>query len=297
MDLHWLDDVLVLLEESNMTRAAARRHITQPAFSRRIRGFEDWVGATVLDRQSNSVIISDALRASEPEIRALLGRIRELRGRIRQHDPAKTTVSIAAQHAPIFSTFPDMALYARRHFPALGFRLRPGNLRDCVSMFLRGDSQILLCYESPLSRPMPFGEDVRRVVWGRDFLVPVIGGALRYSVRDDGSIPEDTSAVVYPEDSYFGEVLGASDRPFATPARSVNPICETALSSGIKQMVLSGLGVGWLPFSMAHREIESGDMISLSNTFGKEELEIAFYADMAHPMAKALTEVWREKRR
>ena len=40
MDLRWLDDVLILLEEKNMTRAAARRNITQPAFSRRIRGFE-----------------------------------------------------------------------------------------------------------------------------------------------------------------------------------------------------------------------------------------------------------------
>ena len=44
MDLDWLDDVLVLLEEGNMTRAARRRNITQPAFSRRIRGFEDWLG-------------------------------------------------------------------------------------------------------------------------------------------------------------------------------------------------------------------------------------------------------------
>ena len=36
MDMNWLDDVLILLEEGNMTRAAARRNITQPAFSRRI---------------------------------------------------------------------------------------------------------------------------------------------------------------------------------------------------------------------------------------------------------------------
>ena len=44
MDMQWLDDVLVLLEEGNLTRAAARRNITQPAFSRRIRSFEDWLG-------------------------------------------------------------------------------------------------------------------------------------------------------------------------------------------------------------------------------------------------------------
>ena len=51
MQFQWLDDVLALLEEGNLSRAAARRNITQPAFSRRIRGFEDWLGVTVLERQ------------------------------------------------------------------------------------------------------------------------------------------------------------------------------------------------------------------------------------------------------
>ena len=61
MDMHWLDDVLVLLEEGNMTRAAMRRNVTQPAFSRRIRSFEDWLGVKVLDRGKNRIDISPAL--------------------------------------------------------------------------------------------------------------------------------------------------------------------------------------------------------------------------------------------
>ena len=60
MDLRFLEDVLILLEEGNMTRAAARRNITQPAFSRRIRAFETWLGVEVLDRGVNSVEIGRA---------------------------------------------------------------------------------------------------------------------------------------------------------------------------------------------------------------------------------------------
>lgn len=297
MDMHWLDDVLVLLEEGNMTRAAARRNITQPAFSRRIRSFENWIGTDLLSRQSNSIEITPGLLANEPDIRALLGRIRDLRSKIRHYDPARSTVSISAQHAPIFSTFPDMALHARRHFPALSFRLRAGNLRDCVTMFLRGDTSILLCYEAIAARPLPFGDTVRRVVWGQDFLIPVIGGALRYVVRDDGSVPADTAAIVYPEGSYFGEVLQGAERAFSTQSLTENPICETALSSGIKQLVLAGMGIGWLPFSMVHKEIESGDVISLANHLGKEHLELALYADNSDEMAIKLMDVWAMGRR
>ncbi len=292
MDMQWLDDVLVLLEEGNMTRAAARRNITQPAFSRRIRSFEEWIGSNLLDRQANSVAINPSLRDNEPEIRALLRGIRDLRSKIKNHDPAHAVLSISAQHAPIFATFPDMALHARRYYPAIKFRLRAGNLRDCVSMFLRGDTQVLLCHESTAARPLPFDDSVRRVVWGTDYLIPVIGGALRYVVRDDGSIPIDTAAIVYPEGSYFGEVLKARERAFSTHSLCEGPLCETALSSGIKQLVLAGLGVGWVPFSMVYREVESGDMFSLANVLGKEPLDVALYADKSHAVARDMIDVW-----
>ncbi|WP_299740561.1 LysR substrate-binding domain-containing protein [uncultured Roseobacter sp.] len=297
MDLNWLDDVLVLLEEGNMSRAASRRHITQPAFSRRIRGFEGWLGTDVLQRGANSVDISPALRANEVEIRALAARIRDLRSKIAHFDPAGSTVSLAAQHAPVFSTFPDMAVHAKRRFPALKFRLRPGNLRDCVTMFLRGDANMLLCYESESAGPLPFGDSIRRVIWGNDYLIPVVGGALRYAVKHDGTLAANTPAIVYPENSYFGEVLNKSERAFATQALSENPFCETAFSSGIKELVLNGMGVGWLPFSMVYKEVESGEVISLANHLGKEQLKIALYADVRDEIAVSLLDVWNAAHR
>ncbi|MBW4710423.1 LysR family transcriptional regulator [Roseobacter sp. YSTF-M11] len=297
MDLQWLDDVLVLLEEGNMTRAASRRNITQPAFSRRIRGFEDWLGTKVLERGANSVDISAALSANEAEIRALIGRVRDLRSRIAHFDPASSTVSLSAQHASVISTFPDMAVYAKRHFPSVKFRLRPGNLGDCVTMFLRGDTSVLLCYESDNAGPLPFGSTIRRAIWGNDYLIPVVGGGLRYAVRDDGSLPVDAPAIVYPQNSYFGSVLTTAQRPFGTLTLSENPVCETAFSSGIRELVVNGMGVGWLPYSMAHKEIESGDLISLSNHFGREQLKIVLYADSRDQTATSLLDIWSVDKR
>lgn len=296
MDLQWLEDVLMLLEEGNMTRAASRRNITQPAFSRRIRGFEDWLGTQVLHRGTNSVDISQALSANEVEIRALISRIRDLRSKIAQFDPASSTISIAAQHAPVISTFPDMALRAKQRFPSLKFRLRAGNLRDCVTMFLRGDTTMLLCYESKIAGPLPFGDTIRREIWGIDYLVPVIGGSLRYTVKDNGDVPPDTPSIVYPEASYFGAFLRTAERPFATAEFSRNPVCETAFSSGVKELALNGTGIGWIPFSMAHREIESGSLISLAQNIGQEQLRVTIYGDRRDAAAMSLLDVWRAQK-
>ncbi|MEM6407695.1 MAG: LysR family transcriptional regulator [Pseudomonadota bacterium] len=294
MDLNWLDDVLVLLEEGNMTRAAERRNITQPAFSRRIRSFEDWLGRPILDRQSNKVEISPSLTSSETEIRALVARIREMRTNLANYKADQTVVTIAAQHAPICSSFPDMALRARHAFPNLRIRLRAGNLDDCISVFLRGDANMFLCHEAEGSRQLDFGTGVARGVWGNDYLVPVVGGALRYTVKANGTVPHDTPAVIYPDDSYFGRVLRRGERLFSIPSLTENPVCVTAFSSGVLELVLKGIGIGWLPYSMAHREIASGNLLSLSNALGQESLRVLVFADKATPAAQALLDFWGE---
>jgi Bacterial regulatory helix-turn-helix protein, lysR family len=44
MNLSWLDDFLTLAAIGNFSRAADERHMTQPAFSRRIMALEEWRG-------------------------------------------------------------------------------------------------------------------------------------------------------------------------------------------------------------------------------------------------------------
>lgn len=295
MDLRWLNDVLVLLEEKNLSRAALRQNVTQPAFSRRIRALEEWLGTPILDRGPNRVDITPALRANEAEIRALTKRIYELRGRVANFEAASSTVTIAAQHAPIHSTFPDMAVLAKQRFPSLRFRLHAGNHRDCTSMFLRGDTDILLCYEAEDDHPMPFSDTIKRSIWGTDYLLPVIGGTLRYKIASDGSVSNDLPAIIYPLSSYFGETLSNQGKPFGTRSMSRNVACETAFSNGIKELVLKGMGVGWVPLSMSYNEIESGALVSLDSQFGKVAVQNALYAYADDDIAMALLDAWESK--
>ena len=74
-------------------------------------------------------------------------------------------------------------------------------------MFLRRDTHMLLCYESKNTDPLPFDASIRRGLWGIDYLVPAVGGRLRYAVKDSGEIAPATPAIVYPDNSYFGEVF------------------------------------------------------------------------------------------
>ncbi|HSF23826.1 MAG TPA: LysR family transcriptional regulator, partial [Blastocatellia bacterium] len=59
MKLSWLDDFLVLASTGNFSRAADERHMTQPAFSRRIRALEEWLGEDLFDRSSQPARLTE----------------------------------------------------------------------------------------------------------------------------------------------------------------------------------------------------------------------------------------------
>ena len=58
MELKWLEDFLSLAETRSFSRSAEERRVTQPAFSRRIRSLEVWLGTVLLDRSTYPITLT-----------------------------------------------------------------------------------------------------------------------------------------------------------------------------------------------------------------------------------------------
>ena len=63
MEIKWLEDFLALASTLNFSKAADERHVTQSAFSRRIRQLEAWLGATLVDRATYPSRLTEAGQA------------------------------------------------------------------------------------------------------------------------------------------------------------------------------------------------------------------------------------------
>ena len=60
METKWLEDFVSLAETRSFSRSAQLRHVTQPAFSRRIQSLEAWAGADLVDR-NGQLLAADLL--------------------------------------------------------------------------------------------------------------------------------------------------------------------------------------------------------------------------------------------
>ena len=74
MELRHLRYFVAVAEAENVSRAALKLHVSQPALSRQIRDLEDELGFLLLERTSKSVRLTEAGRAFLAESRAVLQR-------------------------------------------------------------------------------------------------------------------------------------------------------------------------------------------------------------------------------
>ncbi len=77
MELRHLRYFIAVAEEQNVTRAAARLHVSQPPLTRQVRDLEDQLGVALFERTGKSIRLTDAGHVFLAEARAALRRVED----------------------------------------------------------------------------------------------------------------------------------------------------------------------------------------------------------------------------
>jgi len=95
----------------------------------------------------------------------------------------------------------------------------------------------------------------------------------------------------YGFNSFFGVALG---RLFARrPPFRQRTLHENSISAGLMNLAVTGVGLCWLPLSLARDEIEAGRLVAASDDPGWElDLDVRLYRN-AEKGARAVEALWR----
>src|SRR5512141_1770237 len=97
MELRQLRYFVAVAEQGNISQAAKRIYLTQPALSRQIKLLEDEIGQCLLERQAHSIRLTPAGETLLREARVLLQQAEQMIERVRA---AGRQVRIRVGYAP-----------------------------------------------------------------------------------------------------------------------------------------------------------------------------------------------------
>ncbi|MDB5721167.1 MAG: LysR family transcriptional regulator [Alphaproteobacteria bacterium] len=281
MELQWFEDFLALVQTENFSRAAEARNITQPAFSRRVRAFEDWVGEPLFSRHSQGVKLTAAGEALRVGVEESVRRIHQMRAEAREAaGREKGSLHFAATHALSFTFFSRWMRELERDSPPFGtIRLVSDTMQGCEALMLRGEAQFLICHHHPSAlerfeanqfRSIPIGGDVLS-----PFAAPGADGAPVWRLDRGVEIP----LLDYSGESGLGRILAAQN--FGARGLRLKPVLSAQLATALMTMALHGRGIAWVPKSLAEQDLAAGRLVRAGDETWDVPIEIRLFRPRA----------------
>ena len=252
MELSWLEDFLELARTGNFSRTAELRHLTQPAFSRRIRALEDWAGVSLFDRSAQPITLTDAGRRFLPLAASLVEDLDHARNEARQAGAASAaTLRFAATHALSIIFFSDWLKQFENQSLIGAVHLSSEGLPACETLLLDGKVQFLLShFHSAAPNRLP--EDMfTSLRVGADDLIP----CATPEVAKHWQTP--LPLLAYSAESGLGRIFRAVLAPHL-PALQARPVMTADLAGLLKLMCLDGKGIAWLPRRLVAADLAAG---------------------------------------
>ena len=140
MDLRILRYFLAVADEGNITRAANRLHVSQPALSTQLAALEDELGQKLFARGARGIALTEkgvALQQRAGDLVDLAERI-EAEIKSKDSDELAGTVAIGAGETPAFRFVARAADVLHRGNPRLHFSVTSGNGEDIVAHLREG---------------------------------------------------------------------------------------------------------------------------------------------------------------
>ncbi|MBS0534770.1 MAG: LysR family transcriptional regulator [Proteobacteria bacterium] len=259
MDFRWLQDFLSLAEVSNFTEAAATRHSSQPAFSRRIQQLESWLGVELIDRSCYPTRLTPAGERFRRTAADIIQQMVDARAVV-HGEPAlgHEVITFALPHSLAISRFPEWWKTWHEVTGASGCRLLASNVHDAVTAHVAGAADVLLVFHHAQQPIFLDPDHYDRIAIASEWFRPYVAvkrGEPAFKLP--GTAKHPFPLINYSPNTFMGRMVDLIMQSAPNPVHAFKA-CESDLASAIHNLIVGGHGIGWLPESAAAEAVAEG---------------------------------------
>jgi len=153
MELRHLRYFVVVAEEQNATRAAARLHVSQPPLSRQIRDLEEELGVELFRRTAKSLALTEAGKIFLNEARAILLRVDQAVDTVRTvANTTRGTLHVGYAPSLTVRLLPKALMLFERANSGVRVSLHDLSSEECIQRLTAGKIDLALTVRPPASR-------------------------------------------------------------------------------------------------------------------------------------------------
>ncbi|QPF93168.1 LysR family transcriptional regulator [Bradyrhizobium commune] len=306
MNLIWLEDFLAIAEERGFSRAAERRHVTQPALSRRIKSLEEWLGTPLFERSTHTVTLTAAGESFRPVVEDVLRRVQVGREEALEVARLKAeTIAFAATHALSQTFFPEWIRSTESARAGAAVQLFASNFAGCEKLLLDAQAHFMLAHYHPSLVSRLDMDRFQRIDLATDVLIPISApiarpgrGARRKKAQPRYALPGASGAplpyLAYHPGSGVGRLV-TSFLATKDPAAWLAPGFAAPVMLLI-DMAREGRGVTWAPMSLVRADLDSGRLLRAGGADWDIPISVSLFRTRAR-MTRAAENFWNAVRK
>jgi DNA-binding transcriptional LysR family regulator len=278
MDIDWLEDFLSFSNLSSFTRAAHERHVTQSAFSRRIRSLEEWIGTSLIDRDTVPPKLTSAGYLFREVAREIVRNLHDTRLTLGQKNQTFSGIKLFVSHSLAQSFLSDWITELWQRMIHFQFDIHSVDTYEGLLALSSGRCDLLMAYSSALA-PLPLDEALYPSIHlADDRLLPVSApnadATPRYSLAERSGKP--LPLLAFPAETFFGRLVNGILR-FSGDNRKVNTVMQSHEPMSLHTLALNGMGISWLPERLVKADLAAGRLVLAGNDSWCCQLQIKIY--------------------
>lgn len=284
LDIRWLEDFLALAEIRHFSKAAEARHITQPAFGRRIKALETAIGHTLVDRSTTPIGLTPSGRQFHSTARNILAQMRQGMENLDKLDaPLLNPITIACPHSLASPTLINLIDEVSTQEQTLPFSVDILRVEVGIEALKEGNCDFLFCFELMELMQPPFKN--LRLGNGQFLLVSAV---------DEQGTP--LFSLDMPNLPYLRYTPGSNSARLIEQHQplldvSLSAVFESSMCQMHKEMALRGKGVAWIPDNLIQQELATGTLVPLNKATLNIPFQIRLYRNSG-PLHKDAEQLW-----
>jgi LysR family carnitine catabolism transcriptional activator len=149
LSLRQLRAFLAVAQESSMTRAADKLHLTPSALSMLVRGMEDDLGARLFDRTTRRLVLTEAGAQFLPTVQQVFAQLEAGIAALQDTQHVKAgRLRVAASPLLASALFPKVIASFRLHHPQVKVTLLDASVESLPELVRRGEADMAVCTAS-----------------------------------------------------------------------------------------------------------------------------------------------------